>query len=175
MNTLTAASRDRSMTADEQRDFDAASAQVADLDRQIATAERELEVQAGQSITRTNAAEIARICVAGGQPGLIAGLLAEGASVEAATARFGMAAEAAMIVASARRKDPSIPEDFAATQLSEGKSLDQIRSALLDKLVTAEERQPTSSHIPATPPAGPATATSSMERELKRVGVKKDS
>ncbi|WP_244476019.1 hypothetical protein [Methylobacterium sp. Leaf93] len=174
MNELATAARGRSMTDDEQRDFDAAASQVTSLDAKIATAEAEKDRTSTTSIDRTDASQIARLCVEGGVPNMAATLLAEGVSLDDAKKRIGAAGEAQKLVALARRKDASIPEDLAATMLADGKSVEQVRAALFDKLVAGEERTSISSHVPAAIPAGPTASANSMERELKRAGLKKD-
>lgn len=175
MTEITAAARGRSMTDTEKRDFEAAEDSVRDLDTKIAAAEAEVGRLAASSIPRVEAAEVAKLCVEGGVPGMAASLLAEGITVEEAKKRIAAAGEAKNLVALARRKDPSIPEDLAATLLAEGKSVEQIRTALFDKLVAGEERTPIASHIPVADPrnVGVAATTTSMERELKRSGLTK--
>lgn len=175
MSELVAAARGRSMTDDETRDFEAASAEVTRLDGDISTAEGQRTVETSTAIGRADAAEIARLCMAGGVPAMAATLLAEGVGVEDAKERIASAGEARNLVALARRKDPSIPEDLAATLLADGKTVEQIRAALFDKLVSAENDTSISSHVPAsTGNAGAVAANASMERELKRAGIKKD-
>ncbi|ACL58762.1 hypothetical protein [Methylobacterium nodulans] len=172
MNELTAAARGRSMTDDEQREFDAAAAQVRDLDAQIAAEEAERERTTAASLPRADAAEIARLCVEGGVPAMAATLLAEGVSTDDAKKRVAAAGEAKNLVMLARRKDSSIPEDLAATMLAEGKTVEQIRAALFDRLVAAEDRTSISSHPPAPQGnAGPAAAKANMKRQLEAMGL----
>ncbi|WP_419952528.1 hypothetical protein [Methylobacterium sp.] len=174
MNELATAARGRSMTDDEQRDFDAAASQVTSLDAKIATAEAEKDRTSTTSIDRTDASQIAKLCVEGGVPNMAATLLAEGVSLEDAKKRIGAAGEAQKLVAMARRKDASIPEDLATKMLADGKSVEQVRTALFDKLVAGEEKTEISSHIPASiGNAGAAASSASMERELKRAGLAK--
>ncbi len=175
MTELATAARGRSMTDDEQHDFDAAAAQVKDLDAKIAPLEAEGPRSDASSIGRAQAAEIARLCADGGVPGMTASLLAEGASVDDAKKRIAAAGEAQNLVALARRKDASIPEDLAATMLADGKSVEHVRTALFDKLVANEDRTSISSHPPAAQGnAGPTASATSMQRELKRAGLNKD-
>ncbi|WP_018261894.1 hypothetical protein [Methylobacterium sp. WSM2598] len=175
MTELTAAARGRSMTDDEQRDFDAAASQVVDLDRQISAAESDLERTASTSISRADASEIAKLCAEGGVPTMAAALLTEGVTVAQARERVGAAGQIRDLVALARRKDPSLPEDLAATMVTEGKTVEQARAALFDKLVAAEEKTAIRSHPPALEGnAGVTASASSMERELRRAGLKKD-
>ncbi|MER2249516.1 hypothetical protein ABS772_06255 [Methylorubrum podarium] len=175
MSELVAAARGRSMTDDETRDFETASAEVTRLDGEISAAEGKQTVDASTTISRAQAGEIARLCADGGVPGMTATLLTEGVSVDDARKRIAAAGEATNLVALARRKDPSIPEDLAATLLAEGKSVEQIRTALFDKLVAAENDTSIASHVPADPgsKAGVAASTASMEREIKRAGLTK--
>ena len=174
MNELATASRGRSMTDDEQRDFDAAASQVTSLDAKISAAEAEKDRTSTTSIDRTDASQIAKLCVEGGLPNMAATLLAEGVSLEDAKKRIGAAGEAQKLVAMARRKDASIPEDLATKMLADGKSVEQVRTALFDKLVAGEEKTEISSHIPASiGNAGAAASSASMERELKRAGLAK--
>ncbi|KQP99902.1 hypothetical protein ASF59_10935 [Methylobacterium sp. Leaf121] len=173
MSELVAAARGRSMTDDESRDFEASSAEVTRLDGEISAAEGKQTVDASTTITRAQAGEIARLCADGGVPGMTATLLTEGLSVEDAKKRIAAAGEAKNLVALARAKDPSIPEDLAASMLAEGKTVEQIRTALFDKLVAAEEQTSISSHIPAdgkkTGDAKPVDLVADMKR---RHGVK---
>ena len=175
MNELTAAARGRSMTDDEQRDFDAAAGQVTDLDRQITAAEAEADQKTSTSLTRSHAAEIAKLCVDGGVPAMASALLAEGVSVAEAKNRIGAAGEINNLVALARRKDPTLPADLGATMLAEGKTVEQARAALFDKLVAEENKTSISSHVSTDGgKAGITASASSMDRELRRAGLKKD-
>jgi len=176
MSELVAAARGRSMTDDESSKFETAAADVARLDGEITAAEGKTTVETATTLTRVDAAEIARLCVTGGVPTMAATLLAEGVSVEDAKKRVAAAGEAANLVALARTKDPSIPVDLATTMLAEGKGVEDIRVALFDKLVAGEAKTEITSHIPpdASGSAGAAAATASMEREAKRAGLKKD-
>lgn len=175
MSELVTAARGRSMTDDESRDFEAASAEVTRLDGEISAAEGKNTVDASTTISRADAGEIARLCADGGVPGMTATLLTEGVSVEDAKKRIAAAGEAKNLVALARAKDPSIPEDLAASMLAEGKTVEQIRTALFDKLVAAEEKTSISSHVPAPQGnAGAPAAKASMEREIARAGLKKE-
>jgi len=101
------------------------------------------------SVPRSDASAIAKACVDGGVPAMAASLLAEGVSLAEAKTRIGAAGEVKNLVALARRKDPNIPEDLAATMLADGKTVEQARAALFDKLVAAEEQTSISSHVPA--------------------------
>ncbi|GAA0278402.1 hypothetical protein GCM10008965_52140 [Methylorubrum aminovorans] len=175
MSEIAAAARGRSMTDDEFRDFEAAAGEVTRLDGEISAAEGKQTVEASTTVTRADAAEIARLCATGGVPNMAATLLAEGVGVEDAKKRIAAAGEAKNLVALARRKDPSIPEDLAATMLAEGKGVEDIRTALFDKLVAAEEQTAIASHPPAAVGnAGATAAKASMERELARANLKKD-
>ncbi len=127
------------------------------------------------TVARSDAAEIAKLCVEGGVPAMASTLLAEGVTIDQAKARIGAASEIKNLVALARRKDPTLPADLDATMLAEGKTVEQARAALFDKLVAAEEKTSISSHPPApTGNAGLTASASSMERELRRAGMKKD-
>lgn len=175
MNDLATAARGRSMTDDEQRDFDASASQVKDLDAKITSLEAEGTRTDTSAIGRADAAQIAKLCVDGGVPSMAATLLAEGVSVDDAKARIATAGEAKNLVTLARRKDSSIPEDLAATMLADGKTVADVRAALFDKLVAGEEKTSISSHVPAAlGNAGASASATSMERELKRAGLKKD-
>ncbi len=101
------------------------------------------------SVSRSDASAIAKACADGGVPAMAASLLAEAVSLAEAKARIGAAGEVKNLVALARRKDSSIPEDLADTMLAEGKTVEQARAALFDKLVAAEEKSAVSSHVPA--------------------------
>ncbi|SFM76272.1 hypothetical protein [Methylobacterium pseudosasicola] len=178
MTKLATAARGRSMTDDEQHDFDAAARDVAGFDEQIAAVESSQTETKDKTVSRADAAEIVKLCVDGGVPMMASGMLAEGVSVEDAKSRIAAAGKAKDLVALARRKDPGIPADLAATMLAEGKSVEDIRTALFDKLVAAEEKTAISSHVPTAaadgPTAGITAAQSSMQRTLKRAGLVKD-
>jgi hypothetical protein len=177
MTKLATATRGRSMTDDEQHDFDAAASEVASLDEKIAAAEAEGTEAKDKTVGRAEAAEIVKLCVDGGVPMMASGMLAEGIGVEDAKTRIAAAGKAKDLVALARRKDGNIPEDLAATMLAEGKTVEDIRSALFDKLVAAEEKTSISSHAPIAAgglAAGISAAQSSMQRTLKRAGLLKD-
>jgi hypothetical protein len=104
---------------------------------------------------------------------MAASLLAEGVSLAEAKTRIGAAGEVKNLVALARRKDPNTPEDLADTMLAEGKTVEQARAALFDKLVAAENETSISSHIPAdgkkTGDGKPVDLVADMKR---RHGVK---
>lgn len=161
MTDLATAARGRSMTDGEQHDFDMAERQIAALDTEITAAEAKGEsmpptppastaVEASAAgLDRLQAAEIAKLCVDGGVPTMASTLLAEGVSVEGAKARIAAVGEAASLVTGFRRIDASIPEDFAATMLAQGKSVEDIRSALFGRLVTADDSTAIISAAPA--------------------------
>ncbi|WFS07771.1 head maturation protease, ClpP-related [Methylobacterium sp. 391_Methyba4] len=126
------------------------------------------------TVSRSDASEIAKLCVDGGVPAMAATLLAEGVTVAQAKERIGAAGEVRNLVALARRKDPTLPADLDATMLAEGKTVEQARAALFDKLVAAEEQTAISSHVPAPADAGrgspkPVDLVADMKR---RHGVK---
>lgn len=101
------------------------------------------------TLARSDAAEIAKLCVDGGVPAMASTLLAEGVTVAQAKERIGAAGQINDLVALARRKDPTLPAELGATMLAEGKTVEQARSVLFDKLVAAEEKTAVSSHVPA--------------------------
>ena len=175
MTKLVTAARGRSMTDDEQHDFDAAARDVASLDEQITAAEGSPTETKDKTVSRADAAEIVKLCVDGGVPMMASAMIAEGVSVEDAKTRIAAAGKAKDLVALARRKDPGIPADLAATMLAEGKSVEDIRTALFDKLVAAEENTSISSHVPAASGnAGISASRASMERVLKRSAPSKE-
>ena len=157
MTSLAATARGRSMTDDEQYDFDAAAREVAMLDGRITAAEAGGSVErektgapeAGTTVGRAEAAEIAKLCVDSGAPGMAAPLLAEGVSLAEARARVAAAVGVQSMVNIARGLNASIPEDFAATMLAEGKGIEQIRASLFDQIVAAEEKTVVLSQMPA--------------------------
>ena len=173
MTKLATAARGRSMTDDEQHDFDAAASDVASLDEKIAAAEAETTEVKDKTVGRAEAAEIVKLCVDGGVPMMASTLLAEGVSVEVAKTRIAAVGEAKAMVTGARRVNGSIPEDFAATMLAEGKSVDQIRAALFEKMVAADEKSTLVTHAPpaggGTTAAKPVDLVADMKR---RYGVK---
>lgn len=126
------------------------------------------------TLSRADASEIAKLCVEGGVPAMTASLLAEGVTVAQAKERIGAAGQINDLVALARRKDPKLPADLGATMVAEGKTVEQARAALFDRLVAAEEQTAISSHVPAAAGnAGPTASATSMQRELQRAGLKK--
>ncbi|SFG92817.1 head maturation protease, ClpP-related [Methylobacterium gossipiicola] len=126
------------------------------------------------TMARADAAEIVTLCVAGGVPAMAASLIAEGVSVPEAKDRIGAAGEVRNLVALARRKDPTLPEGLDAIMLAEGKTVEQARAALFDKLVASEAQTSISSHPPAAlGNAGASASATSMQRELKRAGLTK--
>lgn len=174
MTELATAARGRSMTDDEQRDFDAASRDLTDLEAKITAAEAATGPTDTKAVSRADAAEIATLCVSGGVPAMAATLLAEGVSVEQAKERIGAAGKINDLVALARRKDASLPADLGAKMIAEGKTVEQARAELFDKLVASEEKSSISSHPPAAAGnAGISASNASMERELVRAGLKK--
>jgi len=121
------------------------------------------------ALSRADASAIAKLCVDGGVPTMAATLLAEGVTVAEAKERVGAAGKINEMVASAHRKDPKIPKDLAATMLSEGKTVEQARAVLLDKLCANEEAAPTSSHVPpADDGAKPTAPKVDLVADMKR-------
>ncbi|UYW32506.1 head maturation protease, ClpP-related [Methylorubrum extorquens] len=121
------------------------------------------------TIARADAAEVAKLCVDGGVPALAATLLAEGVTVAQAKERIGIAGQINDRVALARRKDSSIPADFGTKMLADGKSVEHVVTALLDKLAANEEQTSIASHVPATeaPQAG-AGGSVDLVADMKR-------
>ncbi len=70
---------------------------------------------------------------------MIAGLLAEGATAERTRGRIEMAGQIKDLVALARRSNPQIPEATASALIAEGKTVEQARAALFDKMVARDE------------------------------------
>ena len=130
---------------------------------------------ADTGLSRADAAAIAKACVDGGVPAMAATLLAEGVTLDQANARIGAATQIKDMVALARRADASIPADQADTFLAEGKTVEQARTALFDRLVAKQEKTEVRSHVP-TPTGdhgGVQTATANMRRLLERSGAVK--
>lgn len=109
------------------------------------------------TVARSDAAEIAKLCVEGGVPAMASTLLAEGVTVAQAKERIGAAGEIRNLVALARRKDPKLPADLDATMLAEGKTVEQARAARFDRLVASEEKTSIASHVPATESGDPTS------------------
>ena len=148
VSDIATAARGRSMTDDEQHDFDMATREVAALDKEIAAAEAagptippaaSGPAAGAATVGRAEAAEIVKLCVDGGVPTMASGMLAEGIGVEDAKIRIAAVGEAASLVTGFRRIDASIPEDFAATMLAQGTSVDQIRAVLFDRVAAAQK------------------------------------
>lgn len=128
------------------------------------------------SVSRADASEIVTLCIAGGVSAMAASLIAEGLTVAEAKVRIGAAGEIKNLVALARRADPTIPETLTADLIGEGKSVEQARAALFDKLVARDEATAVSSHHTAEKPpavAGPEAAKSNMRAQLERSGLVK--
>ncbi|ARO53817.1 peptidase S14 [Methylorubrum zatmanii] len=120
------------------------------------------------SVPRSDASAIAKACVDGGVPAMAASLLAGGVSLAEAKTRICAAGEVKNLVALARRKDPNIPEDLAATMLADGKTVEQARAALFDKLVAAEEQTSIASHVPAGDEVRGAPKPVDLVADMKR-------
>ena len=105
-----------------------------DAARAEGKADGEAKVSAS-TLARSQASEIAKLCNDGGVPAMAAALLAEGATVEQARARVDQAGKITDMVALARKANPQIAETTAAEFIASGKTLDQVREVLFDKLV----------------------------------------
>lgn len=151
----------------------------------ITAADHETRVQAAvdsavasaraTAIQRSEASEIAKACVAAGVPTMAASLLAEGVSLATANERIGAASQVKELVALASKADSTITASLADDYLAQGKTVEQVRAALFDRMVAKQEETKVSSHVEQ--PKGNATAaaaSASMERELKRAGMKKE-
>lgn len=126
------------------------------------------------SMSRSEASEIAKLCVDGGVPAMAASLLAEGVTVAVAKDRIGAAGQIKDLVALAGRANSDIKADLADTFLAEGKTVEQARAALFDKMVAKQEGNEVRSHLAQpTTASTPAVATASMQRELERAGLAK--
>lgn len=126
------------------------------------------------AIPRGDAAEIAKLCLEGGVPAMTASLLAEGATLDHAKDRINSAGQITNMVALARRHNPTIPDTAAATMIAEGKTVEQARAALFDKLVGDQDKTAISSHVQAgSGELGATASATSMQRELKRAGLSK--
>lgn len=126
-------------------------------------------------IARTEAADIARLCCDCGVPHMAAGFLAEGITLDEAKTRISVVGTAMEIVALARRKEPSIPADLAATMLADHKSIAEIRAEVFERIVAAEEAVgEISSHAPlpmSTADHARMAGRASMERALREQGM----
>ncbi|PZQ13746.1 MAG: peptidase S14 [Ancylobacter novellus] len=133
------------------------------------------DIAAARQAASTLAIEISDICAKAGVPAMTTQLLREGVTAEQARARTSQAKDIRMAVDLARQKDPTIEANAADVYLAEGKSLDQVRAALFERFVAKEEKTPINPTTPlATPEAGASSATASMQRQLKRAGVKQE-
>ena len=126
------------------------------------------------SISRSDASEIAKLCIEGGVLTMTASLLAEGVTVAEAKNRIGAASQIKELVALAGRANSDVKPDLADTFLAEGKTVEQARAALFDKLVAKQEASEVRSHVSVPVAESSRTAaTSSMQRELERAGLAK--
>lgn len=127
------------------------------------------------SIARSEASEIAKLCLDGGVPTMITALLTEGVTLAVAKERIGAAGQIKELVALARKTNPAIAEGEADTYLAAGQTVEQVRADLFNKMVAKQESTEVRSHIaPATGGPGATATMSSMEREVLRSGLKKD-
>ncbi|MEH3117104.1 MAG: hypothetical protein PGN25_05705 [Methylorubrum populi] len=121
------------------------------------------------------AAAIAALCTDCGVPHMAASLLAEGVSLDVAKTRISIVGTAMEIMAIARRKDPSIPAGLATDMLAQGKNIEQIRTALFEYIVAAEDAVgEINSHTPLPMSEADHQRTASrasMERELRAKGL----
>lgn len=172
LDAIASSSHGRSKTEAEQREFDEMSAKVDDLDGQISAREEELERTAATSVSRTDAAEIARLTTAAGMPGLTADFLARGVSVEEAKTQIEAAKEIESLNTLARRLDASMPADFGSKMLAEGKSVAEVRAAIMDRAnATSEDTVVTSQQPPHRQAGtGPKSAAENMRAQLERSG-----
>lgn len=126
------------------------------------------------TISRSDASEIVKACMDGGVPAMATSLLAEGVTLAEAKTRVGAASQIKDLVALARRANPEIPANTADTFLAEGKTVEQARAALFDKMVAKQEANEIRSHIPAsTAAAGREATAANMQRQLERSGLVK--
>ena len=133
------------------------------------------------AIPRAQAADIAKACADAGVPALASVLLAEGATLEQARSRITAAGQVRDIVALAKRNDPTIDDSMAATMVAEGKSPDQVKTALFDKLAARSEAAPVTTIHRAgaggTDHGGSSDAraksSDNMKAQLKRAGLVK--
>ena len=133
------------------------------------------DIDAARREASSLAIEISDICAKAGVPAMTAQLLREGVTAEQARARASQAKDIRMAVDLARQKDPTIEANAADAYVAEGKSLDQVRAALFERFVAKEETTPVNPTTPlAQPQSGATSAAASMQRQLKRAGVKQE-
>ncbi len=174
MSELATAARGRSMTDDEQRDFDATAAQVTRLDEQITAAEAEAQrtTTSSTAIQRSEASDIAKACVDGGVPAMASSLLAEGVTLAVAKERIGSASQIKELVALASKTSSAVTADMADQFISAGKTVEQVRAELFDKLVAKQDETAIRSHVgSAKNEGGPEAAQSNMKRLLAQSGM----
>jgi ATP-dependent Clp protease, protease subunit len=149
----------------------------ARVDAAVAAA---LATASAASMPRAQAADIVKACVEGGVPTMAAALVAEGVTIEQAKARVTAAGQVKDVVALARRSDPSIADDFAATMIAEGKTADQVKAALFDKLAAKAEEVPVltqhragagGTHVAGGDANARAQSKARMKAELQRQGM----
>lgn len=104
------------------------------------------------------AADIAVLCNGAGLPGLTAILIKQGATIEQAQARITDAGDIRQAVTLAMKVNPKIEASLADTFIAEGKTAEQARAALLDKIV-AEQSPEIAPAAPTPAPEAQAAAT----------------
>jgi len=83
-------------------------------------------------------AEVVDYCVKNSAATMAAGLIKSGATMDQVKEAVGRAAKIRAMVGDARKISAAIPASFADDQIAAGASVDDVRAALFDKLVSAQ-------------------------------------
>ncbi|MGA0595406.1 head maturation protease, ClpP-related [Enterovirga sp. CN4-39] len=131
---------------------------VAEHETKLAAAIAEAKAAPPTAIQRSEAAEIAKACVDGGVPAMAASLLAEGVTLAVAKERIGSASQIKELVALAGRTSTAVTAAMADEFIAAGKTVEQVRADLFDKLVAKQERTDVRSHVqPSDGDANPSS------------------
>lgn len=163
MSAATTANQETDM-AKEPADENAAKAKQDEINAAVTAA---VDSHKATSIAKTDAAEIVKACNAAGVPQMAADLLVEGVTIAVAQERIGMAQRMKDLVTSARKKDTTIPENQAEVFLKAGKTVDQARAELFDRIVAKEEETTINSHVAPGDKNGREMTKASMAALIK--------
>lgn len=127
------------------------------------------------TIKASEAAAIAALCTECGVPHMAAGFLTEGITLDEAKTRISVVGSVMEMNTIARRVAPSIAADFGTAMLAQGKGIEQIRTALFEQIVAAEEKVgEINSHTPLPMSEADHSRIRSralMEREIRAMGM----
>ncbi len=121
------------------------------------------------------AAAIAALCTECGVPHMAAGFLREGITLDEAKTRISVVGTVMEMSAIARGVAPSISADFATAMLAAGNGVEQIRTALFEQIVAAQEAVGEINGSTPLPMSEAdhqrARSRALMEREIRALGM----